>query len=129
MKYIDLVVQSLLIGAAAVILIANFFYRDLGILIGYDQLLLGAWQLSACIISLIAYPSGNSARRMHLVLSGIYLLSLFIAANSGIAFPGWLVITYVTVPAWALGIFYYFISLRGVFPKLKQTKFLPHLSF
>jgi hypothetical protein len=83
------------------------------------------------VIHLIAYPKGNSQRRKYLLVAIGYLLSLFVFARILPEFthvPEIVGILYFTVPSWALGIYYYVITLNGYFPKIKRG-FLPHLSF
>ncbi|SKC75810.1 hypothetical protein [Ohtaekwangia koreensis] len=131
MKYIDTIAQTLFIAAALVFLFLGIFYHDVRGFIFVCQFFLGCWQVASCIISLIKHPENNSSRRKHLLISVFYILSLFVfgAAISHYKIPNVYTLIYGTVPAWALGIYYYIITLRWCFPKIKRSGFLPHLSF
>jgi len=131
MKYIDTFAQSLLLLAGLVCTASFFFTEDLIWIFLSCQFYLGVVQVLSCVIHLIAYPKGNSQRRRYLFMAVVYLLSLFVFASvlaEYIHIPEMVGILYFTLPAWALGIYYYVITLNGYFPKIKRG-FLPHLSF
>jgi len=129
MKYIDASIQTMSLLVAVGSLTASIWYRESMLFFLVNQFFMGVWQVLACVISLLVHRDRNDSRRLHITLSGIYLLSLFMLGGLHIDFPKWLVITYLTAPAWTLAIYYYAITLRGVFPRTKQSNFLPHLGF
>src|SRR5688572_8071782 len=103
MKYVDLAIQTLLMLAALVVLIASFFYDDIVGLIAVDQFFLGVWQVAGCVIYLTVDPDNNGYRKSHLMISSIYILSLlifgaYLSDVSGIVFA-----IYFFVPSWSLG--------------------------
>lgn len=108
-----------------------FIYGMIAVLVA--QLVLGPWQYLGSLISVVVKAPSAKQKRIHLIVSTIYLLMLYLGTLKhfhGISFPGEVIALTLTVPAWALGIYYYIITWRWTFPKIKRRgSFLPHLSF
>jgi hypothetical protein len=98
----------------------------------FVQLYLGCWQFTSSAISVIARAPHFKAKRTHLIVSSIYLLSLFILGSfiDDLNIRSSFFAIYMTVPAWILGIYYYVITWRWTLPKKTGGgKFLPHINF
>lgn len=131
MKYLDFTIQSLIMIAALALAMACVTTKpDAFIMILMVQFYLGCWQLASSVISLIARAPRFRTKSIHLIISVIYLLSFIGIFNSGFNIPQLAVKLYLTVPAWALGIYYYIITWQWAVPKKTGGgKFLPHINF
>lgn len=131
MKYLDLGIQTIILVVGIVILLVSWGEADWPFGILYVQLLLGPWQMMSSVVSVVAKAPLYRKKRLHLFLAIIYLFALYIAGHAaddalvqrffGVA---------ITVPAWALAIYYYILTCRWVFPRRRSGgNFLPNLSF
>ncbi len=129
MKYLDVIVQTLIILLGLVVVIMSFVLQesDWMFSILYAQLLLGPWQMLSSIVSVIVKAPLYKAKQYHLILSSIYLVVLMII---GISLPMLASIAFLLILPWALAIYYYVLSWKTIFPSTKRNgSFLPNLSF
>jgi hypothetical protein len=131
MRYIDFIIQTLLILGGVVILI--FTHDDLNwpTQILFIQLILGFWQVLRSIILVIHGRRLHKERRLHLTLCACYLLGLYIVFNSTLPlFSEAIIQVLLIMPAWILAFYYYFITVKYTFPRRRKSKgFLPNLGF
>jgi hypothetical protein len=136
---IDLVGQSIFMmaGLVGVCMVSGLHDSSLFILL-YAQMLLGPWQMLSGLISILIKSTGYRQKRIHFVVSIIYLAVLGLGIWSGE--QGYLPLNRnlletlamlgLTIPAWILGTYYYVLTWRTVFPGYKKTSsFLPHINF
>jgi len=128
MKYIDFGIQTLIFGFAVVLLITSLGESGWLLSILYAQLLMGPWQFFSSLISVVARAEFHEAKRIHLVISIVYLVLLWGVINVGSTSEQW-VRVFWTVPAWTLAIYYYFITCQWTFQTKPRGSFLRHLNF
>jgi hypothetical protein len=131
MKYIDLIVQTLIFLVIAWNLIFSYSVTDWPMAVLLPQMLLGSWQLLSAFFSVVAKTPLFKLKLRHLCLSIVYLGLLAASCTSG-----HLALTDITneflfmVPAWALGLYYYFLTWKwAVSSQRRHSSFLPHLNF
>jgi len=130
MKIIDFWGQALLILAAFLMLCLALFRVELLLWFFIIQLVLGTWQLGSSVYSVITHTSFHFAKRKHLLMTcGYFILvvamSLVPATISEVVW-----ITLLTIPAWALAIYYFTISYKCAFHfTSKKGSFLPNINF
>lgn len=128
MKYIDLIIQTLII-AAGLFWILSTSHSDSIFMILIIQMFLGPWQYLSSLVSSIARGRYRKAKGVHLILSTLYLLMLF-ASPLELSDSTQLIVGFLIIPSWMLGIYYYVLSWKCVIRQAnKQSKFLPHTSF
>lgn len=131
MKYIDFTLQTIILLLTA----AGFVYDPKAwvMCILYAQIVLGPWQYFSSLISVITRAPFFKQKRIHLIVSTIYLLLLYLGTLKnvhGISFPDEAIFPAFTIPAWILALYYFAITCRWTFSKTKSGgNFLPHLSF
>jgi hypothetical protein len=134
MRYLDLVIQSLIFifGITALIWFSGDSAWPVNALL-IAQLILGPWQMLSSFASAILRAGFHKAKRLHLIVSTIYLITLYVFFNwSPPIFNHNDVIPKIllTVPAWSLAFFYYIVTWKWVLThKRKRGSFLPNLSF
>lgn len=135
MRYIDLLVQSVILILAIVLTSLGIGKDDFWIALLFFQFLIGAWQLLSSVVSVLKHRSG-SPKKFHFTLSLIYLAILFVttailrmvAADNSL--PEWLWRTYLIGPPWILAIYHYMLTWRMMFSRYKKSSnFLPHINF
>ncbi len=133
MKYIDFIIQSLILLFGFVFAIAcSFNESNLLISIWMVQLFLGPWQFTSSLISVVSHVPNFKPKLIHLISSSVYLLSLAILLQGKMTFglPQIVFKFYTVIPAWVLGIYYYIITWRWTLSKRTNGgKFLPHINF
>jgi hypothetical protein len=133
MKYLDFTLQTTILLLTILLVAVSYGELDLPIGILVAQLALGSCQYLSSLISVLVDAPFLKQKKIHLVVSTIYLLLLYVGAQEhfhGISFPAEVILPALTIPAWTLGIYYYIITWRWAFPKIKRRgRFLPHLSF
>jgi hypothetical protein len=125
-QYIDIIVQSALVVFAAAILVYPNVSERLSIIL-ICQLYLGIWQMTACVISI--WFSKNVIRRLkliHLFAAVFYLTSLQMLHEN---LDDQVFTLYLTVPPWALAIYYLGITALPVLRRNPSGNFLKHISF
>lgn len=131
MKYLDLVIQTIIFVIGIVILLGTWEDVNWPYGILYAQMMLGPWQMVSSIVSVLTKAPLYRKKRLHLLLAIIYLFALYVCGNADTEtlahrFYGFM----LTVPAWALASFYYILTYRWVFPRIRKGgNFLPNLSF
>ena len=127
MKYIDFFAQSVMFVVVLIIITAKIGENPAPSMVSM-QLIVGTWQLLSSIVSVVLRTRMHKLKTIHLVVSGIYILILFI-----IPFPELsrtVSLTILMVPAWILAVYYYAITCFATFQhKGRQSSFLPHTSF
>jgi hypothetical protein len=126
MKYVDLVVQTILI----ILGIVAVFTDRMGVLM--VQMVLGPWQMISCSVSLIAKGPEFKHKRIHFILSCVYLVVFFASGvmTKGSQFSKELMFFLLILPPWSLAVYYYLSTIRVAFPRHRKTSsFLPHINF
>jgi hypothetical protein len=131
MRYVDFVFQTLMIITGIVVLVLTYLDPNWPAAIFWIQLILGPWQVMSSLISIISESFSNKEKKLYLILSSCYLLGVYISFNSTLAFfSGTMLTVLLTLPAWTLAFYYYFITWKYTFPrKRKRGSFLPNLGF
>jgi hypothetical protein len=131
MKYLDLAIQTIIFIFGIVMLLVSWGEADWPFAILYAQALLGPWQMISSIVSVIAKAPLYKKKKLHLLLAAIYLMVLYVCGNmSFVSISGRFFSLLLTVPAWALAIFYFILTWKWVFPRIRKGgNFLPNLSF
>ena len=131
MKYIDFIIQSLImLGALVFGVVGAVTSPDVFAMILMIQFYLGCWQFTSSVISLITRAAHFKAKSIYITMVVIYLLSLYATLNNGFDISHFIIKLYWTIPAWSLAIYYYVITWQWVFPKTTGGgKFLPHINF
>ena len=130
MRYIDFIIQTL----AMLIGLSVFGYsiydpRSLG-LIFFVQMFLGPWQLMSSLVSVITKTPCWKLKVIHLLISIIYLLSIYLLVKSDIWHVDSSNELLLIIPAWLLAAFCYMSVWKEIFYKRKRKgSFLPNLSF
>jgi len=128
MKYVDFSVQSILFVAVLVILLFNLGGSDTLLLVLSMQLVIGPWQLLSSLISVGLRAGKYKLKVIHLIISGVYLASLFLWPFG--EFPKTTMKFIFMVPAWSLAVYYYILTILSTFKtSARQSSFLPHTSF
>jgi hypothetical protein len=123
MRYIDFIIQTLLILSGVVILIFTYDDSNWPSQILYVQLIPGLWQVLGSIISVIHGRHLHKEKRLHLNLCPCYLLGLYIVFNSTLLlFSEAVIQTLLIIPAWMLVFYNYFITVRHTFPRRGKAK-------
>lgn len=131
MKYIDFSVQTVILLLTA----AGFVYDPKAwfMCVLYAQMLLGPWQYLSSLISVITKAPFFRQKRIHLIISTVYLLLLYLVTLKnihGINFPEAARFPALTIPAWTLALYYFRITCHWTFSKTNRgDNFLRHLSF
>lgn len=132
MRFIDLIAQTLILIYGALLLV--FMHADQSWPIGpilMTQLVLGPWQMTSSVISVIARTNFHKAKRWHCIGASIYLVILYLIFNTALFQFEQVNGTFMlTIPAWTFALYYYVITWKGALPgKRHGGSFLPHLSF
>ena len=129
-------IAGLIAGAASAI--ALFFEDDFIVALACVQFWIGLEQYLSSMVSCLIKSSRWKEKVIHLKLSTIYLLMLFVGltvtnitgASSVFPFAHFLAFAYVFVLPWALAIYYAIITWKETFAsKRNNGHFLPHTSF
>lgn len=135
MKYIDFTIQSAIftLGLGWIITMGITSNTDWLAGVLFLQMLLGPWQFTSSVISVLARGPYFKAKLIHLVVSTIYLLSLWVMLDMNkklIEIPGNIFQLFMIGPPWILAIYYYRITWKWVLQKRTGGgKFLPHINF
>jgi hypothetical protein len=129
MKYLDFGIQTLIFGFAFVLLITALGESGWLLSILYAQLLMGPWQFFSSLISVAARAEFHQAKRIHLIISIVYLLILWGGVNAERSLSEQWVSIFLTVPPWILAIYYYSITCQWTFQTKSRGSFLRHLNF
>jgi hypothetical protein len=139
--YIDFVGQTIfMMGALLSLVIAasGVRYDEWLVILLWAQMYLGPWQMLSCLVSILIKSTGHVQKRVHFVVSILYLTLLTLGVWSGmqgvlpfedktLRIAG---ILALTIPSWILGTYYYVLTWRIVFPsRKKHSSFLPHINF
>ena len=125
MRYLDFVTQTLVIFIT--VIVALFGRADLIYAILFAQLVLGAWQIMSSFVSVVIKSNQYKLKALHLLISFTYLVVLYKSRDQ---FPETFYMLLITMPAWSLALYYYFLTTIEVFRRPGSGgKFLPHLSF
>ena len=104
----------------------------------WAQMYLGPWQMLSCLVSILIKGKGHAQKRIHFVISILYLtilaLGLWGGSQGALPFSDETLriagILALTIPSWILGTYYYMLTWRIVFPNYKKhSSFLPHTNF
>lgn len=132
MKYVDFAIQTSIL-LLTILLVVSYGEHDWLLAVLYAQMVLGPWQYISSLISVITKAPFFKQKRIHLIVSTVYLLLLYLGTLEnfhGINFPGELILPVLTIPAWTLGLYYFSITWRWTFLSTKKrSSFLPHLNF
>lgn len=122
---IDLFVQTLMLICGLALAVTGIFDKDGLIWLLSLQLLVGPWQMISCGISLIVKGPLFREKLTHFVVACSYLFALtYFEFDAAYAFY------FMTIPAWALAVFYYVLTWKRVLmTRNDRNRFLPHLSF
>lgn len=133
MKYIDFTIQTIILLAGLVFMIALHGDKDWFLIVLMTQLFLGPWQFASSAISVASRSEYFKIKRMHLIMSSVYLLTLVIIPLLDIKTTELLTTLfkiYLTAPAWALATYYYIITWHWALQrKSGGSNFLPHINF
>ncbi len=143
LKTIDFVGQTIILGGYAIVLswtlINNTLEKELGLTTAFAMLCLGWWQMISAVLMLLLSAPNRKFRLYHFFIAVGYLISLAIMTKylslptTQIVALDHLIRVFTNVVALAmpvtLGLFYYYITWRWVFPIKPSGKFLPHISF
>jgi hypothetical protein len=125
MRKFDFAMQTLIMAVGLASAITAIFHRETAVFILIVQVVLGVWQMTGCLLSLIFRGSLFRKKLIHFITASVYLGTFSIIEMN----PAY-VIWYLTLPAWALGIYYYIISYKGTIGVNRDRGgFLPNLSF
>lgn len=125
MKYFDFGVQALILVFAVILLIV-FPSSDRMLNLYFIYLLLGPWQFVGSAIAVLVRAPFFRARRIHLMLSTLWLTVLICFAGANLSAP---MSSLFAIPPGLLGLFYFGITTRWVFYQPAKSGFLRHLSF
>lgn len=143
LKTIDFVGQTVILGGYGIVmgwtLINNPVEKEFGLTSAFAMLCLGWWQMISASLMLLLSAPNRKFRLYHFFIAVGYLASLAIMTKylslptTQIMALDHLIRLSITVIALAmpatLGLFYYYITWRWVFPLKPSGKFLPHISF
>jgi len=133
MRYVDFAIQTSILLLTISLLAVSYGEHDWLLAVLYAQMALGPWQYISSLISVLARAPFFKQKRIHLIVSTVYLLLLYLGAQEnlhGINFPGEFILPALTIPAWILGLYYFSITWRWTFLTTKRrSSFLPHLNF
>jgi hypothetical protein len=127
MRKFDFIVQTILMGAGALLISASALDHEYLVPFMICQFLIGLWQYGG---SLIAFFFKSAAyRKRYIQVSSCYLLSL--AIIFALRFPSPIFnLLYLILPAWILAIYYYKLTWQSAFINgHNESKFLPHTNF
>jgi len=138
LKTLDFAGQTFIFGAYIIgsiwIGVAEQRWNSLAMTTAFAMLCLGWWQMISALIMLVMNAPFRKQRLTHFITALVYLGILVLGAKYFesnqtaimIKWIGWIIMIGTPV---VLGIFYYSITWRCVFPKYSSGKFLPHVSF
>jgi hypothetical protein len=131
MRYIDWIVQSVLLVLGFLAVIAMLAGHESIMPFILAELILSIWQYLGCLMTRTTHIYLRRLRAVYLQLSTTYLVLLLfsITIPAPTVVPGTLYYVYAFVIPWCLAIFYYVITWRSAFRKKQRGSFLPHLSF
>ena len=129
MRYFDLMIQSTLILLS--------FVFGVTFLAGFKtcphflevQFLLAAWQFVPTL-TIALFRRIPAAKKRYLRITSAHLCLLMVFAfmpQVRVAYT--FMQMYLLLPFWSLATYYYVITWRTTFPRNRNGKFLPHLSF
>jgi hypothetical protein len=124
MKYIDFIGQALLLIGT---LILAAIFAGTGILIG--QFVLGIWQMTSSVISVLSNAPFRRKKILHLLSSTVYLIILGIIYSNRIFASTPMAVVLMMVPAWLLALYYFSITWTWAHAETKKSRFLPNISF
>jgi hypothetical protein len=127
MKFIDFIIQCLLIVAAIVCVIFSFTDPNYMDVLWIVLFLVGVWQYMGCLLTLDANISIR-ARKLYLISASAYLFVIIlfkskIDAEQNVA--NW---SYTILLPWLFVLWYFILTFKRTFPP-KRNNFLPHLNF
>lgn len=134
MKYLDLIIQTLIFifGITVLIWFSDEAAWPVNALL-IVQMVLGPWQMLSSFASVVLQAGFHKVKRIHLGVSIIYLAVLYVYFYKSPPFfnhAGIVAKLLLTVPAWTLAFFYYIVTWKWVLRgRKKRGSFLPHLSF
>ena len=128
MRYIDLIVQTILIVGGITWAIVELALSDSMFPILVTQFCLGIWQMFSCFISIIFQGTVWRSKARYFVAALLYLALLAILFTSDVLDSAVMTGVLLIVPAWLLAFYYYFLTWKSVLPQ-KRGGFLPNLSF
>lgn len=124
MKYFDFSGQTIIVVATAVLTIP--FGGSIFLL---GALVIGVWQFSSSVLTILAKAPFRKHRIIHLSISTVFLgffisflKNLFVAENTV-----FFLVTMMT--AGMIAVYYYVITYWWAFAETKRSKFLPNISF
>jgi len=130
MKYIDFGIQTLILAFAIILLATTWNESDWPLSILFAQLFMGPWQFLSSLVSVITRTELHKEKQIHLFTSIAYLMILVLGSNTGQSIPKEFTLFFVTVPAWLLAIYYYYLTYRWTFSFQKTNGgFLRHINF
>jgi hypothetical protein len=131
MKYADFIIQSIMISLGFGIVVVDLISGQKPMMtILMLQLVLGPWQMISSLISIVTKASLYQFKKWHFLVSLSYLLMLFVLSDAGVKFSETIVMAGLTIPAWILGGYYYYLTWRKTFAKItKSGTFLPNIFF
>jgi len=131
MRYVDLVMQTLIISTALFgVGLALFVHDDYSGIAFLAQACLGVWQMASSLTSVVTRSKELKRKTSHLVLASGYLLisftMLFLHTNP---FGEMALMVFLIGPPWLLAIYYYLTTWRVAFPRYNSyTEFLPYMT-
>ena len=126
-RFTDLAIQAILIGWAIFTVVINPFHPDMGVIL-VIQLLLGTYQMISSLLSIgFSKPSAPRRKVIHFAVSTGYLISLMLVSE--LEFSSVLWSLYLTLPAWSLAIYYFWVSIFPTARQGRRSRFLPNLGF
>jgi hypothetical protein len=128
MRKIDFIGQSVVLVAAAILLVSAAFHREMLYLFLYAQLFIGIWQYGSTFFSFLS--GVLKYRRKYFFLSSIYLGGLAAILSLGNLVPLKIFLVYFFIPPWWLALYYYRMTWRSFFISQRNSSgFLPHTNF
>jgi hypothetical protein len=124
MKYIDFIVQTLLLVAT---LILATVLGGTGILLG--QFIFGVWQMLSSVISVSTNTPFRKMKIIHLTVSTGYVGILLVLYSNSIFATNSIALIIAMALAWVIGFFYYGLTYAWANADSKRSKFLPNISF
>lgn len=126
MKHIIIFMQTVIFLFALSIPVWCRNFDCLAVLL-LTQIVMATIQLVASVFSLLT-KAGRHSVRSYLLGVGLYIAVLLLIFSINDVPEHWKTIL-LTVPAWSLAIYYYYISWKTVTVRKPQSRFLPHINF
>jgi hypothetical protein len=128
---IDFFAQLLLLAVALCFALMMPFNMGYFGIVMLAQFCIGCLQYLSSLVAVILKTDLWNKKRIHLILSTLYLTILFAGMEIQIhGIPAAVLMTYVFIVPWALALYYFILTWKLTFAsKSSNGGFLPHTSF